>query len=123
MMMDSRTKHRLFCDWLGISDESLETPGPCDLREVFQKAFRKLGLAERYQESSLVESWPELIGATLSAHCQPRTVRRGVLLVLVDHSAWLHQITLGHKADILSAVQERFPHLKVKSISLKIGSW
>lgn len=122
--MDSRTRKRLFRDWLGLScgsdDEALVSR---NLHEVFQKVFRKYHLADRLKESSLLERWTDVVGPSLSAHCQPRTVRRGVLSVIVDHPAWLHQITLGHKADMLRSVQERFPHLKVKEISLRIGTW
>ncbi len=49
------------------------------------------------------------------------TLFYGTLMVLVDHPAWLHQINMAHKRNILQAVQQRFPHLNVKDISLRIG--
>jgi len=119
--MNPKLRQRVLRDWMGAIFPITEAPSPANLPAVFQRASKRLGLADRLQESTLVESWPDLVGVILAAHCRPRSVRRGVLGVMVDHPAWLHQITLSHKNDILHAVQERFPHLKIKDLSLRIG--
>ena len=119
--MTPKLRKRVLSEWLGFSFSSSEPRTPVDLRGTFQKAFAQLGLAHRFQESTLLEHWLELVGPTLSAHCQPRNIRRGILTITVDHPAWVHQITLAHKADMLHAIQNRFPHLKVKEITLRIG--
>ena len=103
---------------MNFATASGKTTGP---RKVFQKAFTRLGLSDRLQESTLLEAWPHLIGPSLATHCRPGLVRRGKLMVYVDHPAWLHQITMAHKGNILSAVQKHFPHLKIQELVLKIG--
>jgi len=119
--MNSQKRHALLRelqDGVTLEEEKLSS---ADLRAIFDRAFKRLGLAERLREATLVEEWPELVGPVLASHCRPRSVRRGVLHASVDHSAWLHQITLIHKRDILLAVQRRFPHLKIKDLHLRIG--
>jgi predicted nucleic acid-binding Zn ribbon protein len=119
--MDPRLRHRVLCDWVGGSYPRPEIRGPANLQNVFQKAFSSLRLQHRFEDGTLLEHWPTLVGPTLSAHCFPRGVKKGVLMVTVDHPAWLHQITLAHKTDILQAVQKAFPNLRVQDISLKIA--
>lgn len=118
--MDTKERRRLLAEWRG-GLVPLEVPGPVNLSEVFQREFRRIGLSERLREATLVDSWHEVAGATLAPHCRPGAVRRGVLTVRVDHPAWLHQIQLSHKQDILREVQTRFPQLKVKDLLLRIG--
>ena len=119
--MNSKLRHRVLRDWIGDDLPTSEVPPPADLREALQKAFSKFGLSDRLRESTLTESWADLVGPTLAAHCSPAGVRKGVLCVMIDHPAWLHQITLAHKSDILQAVQQHFPHLKIKGLSLRIS--
>jgi len=119
--MNDRTRRLLLREWRGAELPDEQPLPSADLRAAFDRVFKRLGLAERFREATLAEAWPELVGPTLSAHCHPRSVRRNVLNVTVDHSAWLHQITLVHKKNILSAVQKHFPHLKIKDLNLRIG--
>jgi len=106
---------------MGGSLPRSDPASPPDLHKVFEKAFSRLGLKNRLQETNLHDAWRELIGPSLASHCRPQGVRRGVLMVLVDHPAWLHQMTLAHKKNMLAAVQKRFPHLNVREINLRIG--
>lgn len=118
--MNPKLRQRVLSEWTG-GLVPLEFPSPANLAAVLQKAFTRLGIAERLRETTLMESWHEVVGPTLSPHCRPGAIRRGVLTVRVDHPAWLHQITLAHKKDILLAAQARFPHLKIKELLLRIG--
>lgn len=120
--MDPKLRHAVFCEWLGRPLESTEDLTPVSLRETFQKALKSIGLADRFQESTLLERWHELVSPTLAPHCSPGAIRRGVLIVNVDHPAWLHQITFAHKTHILKTIQSQFPHLKVKDLHLRISA-
>src|SRR5258708_1119268 len=112
--MNQNLRERIIQEWNGLPPVPNHTPP--NLPSVFQKAFSRLGFGERLQEATLNDSWPSLIGPSLAVHCRPGTVRRGILTIRVDHPAWLHQITVAHKADFLKAVQSYFPHLKVKEL-------
>ncbi len=118
--MDPKLRRRVLTEWSG-GLVPFEFPAPANLAAVLQKAFARIGIADRLRETSLTESWHEVVGPTLAAHCRPGAIRRGVLTVRVDHPAWLHQITVAHKKDILLGAQARFPHLKIKELLLRIG--
>lgn len=117
--MKPELRRRLLSEWKGFAPP--EVPEPKDLRTIYQKAFQRLGLSDRLQESTLLEAWPNLIGPALATHCRPGVVRRGKLTIYVDHPAWLHQITIEHKPNILRAVQTHFAHLKVQELILRLG--
>jgi predicted nucleic acid-binding Zn ribbon protein len=112
-------KKSLLRSWTGLPNE--EIPKPRNLQEIFHKALRKLNLSDRLQESTLTDGWASIVGPTLSAHCRPGAIRQGKLMVHVDHPAWMHQIALGHKRNMLQSIQQAFPHLKVKEIVLRSG--
>lgn len=75
----------------------------------------------RREEKVLEEVWPDLVGPTLAAHCRPAGLRKGRLLILVDHSTWMHLIALEHKRAILKSISHRFPDLGVSEIHLRLG--
>jgi predicted nucleic acid-binding Zn ribbon protein len=118
--MNPRLRQQLFRDWVGTSYDHRSFEN-ANLSSVFQRAFQKIGLKDRFQETTLSSDWGNLVGPTLCSHCQPGQIRQGVLTVRVDHSAWLHQINMVHKADILQAVQKQYPFLKIQEIQLRIG--
>jgi predicted nucleic acid-binding Zn ribbon protein len=116
--MDSNLRRRVLHEWSGLPHAPKHEPK--DLKTTFQRALSQLGLQDRLREATLGDKWPQLVGPTLAVHCRPGVIRRGVLTVYVDHPAWLHQITMAHKGDILRAVQTQFAHLKVKDLNLRI---
>jgi predicted nucleic acid-binding Zn ribbon protein len=117
--MDSNLRRRVLHEWSGLPQAPDHQPK--DLKSTFQRALSQLGLQDRLQEATLGGKWPQLVGPSLAVHCRPGIVRRGILTVYVDHPAWLHQITMAHKGDMLKAVQTQFAHLKVKDLQLRIG--
>jgi len=119
--MHPKLRRQVVQDWLELSEPPIEPTRPANLPAVYQKVFSRLGLAERLRETTLRESWAEVVGPVLEAHCHPGIVRSGKLYVKVDHPAWLHDITMSHKKEILAAVQNRFPHLKIRELVLRIG--
>ena len=118
--MNEQTRRLLLNEWRGTSIPEEQALPSADLRSAFHHIFKRLGLAERFREATLADSWLEIVGPVLAEHCRPRGIRRGVLTVAVDHSAWLDQITLAHKNEILRTVQLRFPHLKINELNLRI---
>ncbi|MBI4026256.1 MAG: DUF721 domain-containing protein [Verrucomicrobia bacterium] len=119
--MNPRLRRQVLCEWSGGHAPPVGIAEPVDLQAAFRKAFRRLGLQDRLQETTLNDHWRDVVGPTLASHCRPRGVRRGVLCVLVEHPAWLHQIAMVHKADMLKSIQQRFPYLHVKDLHLRIG--
>ena len=91
----------------------------------FAEAVRALlsGIAgdSRHEERALAAAWDEIVGSTLAAHCRPGGLRKGRLLVLVDHSTWMHLLALEHKRSMLAAISRRFPEMGVSEIHFRLG--
>lgn len=59
--------------------------------------------------------WQKLVGTDLAAHAEPVDIKNGALYLEVDHPAWLQRLH-AKQADILKAVQDRFPNLQIRQI-------
>jgi predicted nucleic acid-binding Zn ribbon protein len=66
----------------GDGDNDRDDPRP--LRDALSEVAADLGLAEPDAFGTLVANWPDLVGDELAAHCQPQSVRDGILRVSVD---------------------------------------
>jgi len=73
------------------------------------------------EERALEAAWPEIVSATLAAHCRPGRLRNGRLLVLVDHSTWMHFLTIEHKRSMLDGLARRFPELRITEIHFRLA--
>jgi predicted nucleic acid-binding Zn ribbon protein len=53
-----------------------------------------LGLAESARALRIQECWATAVGAEVASHCQPVSLRDGVLEARVDSSAWCQALRL-----------------------------
>ncbi len=67
-------------------------PGPRPVAESLDRLSRSLGGPPATVLSRLFASWPELVGDAVAAHARPRSLRHGVLVVMVDEPAWATQL-------------------------------
>jgi predicted nucleic acid-binding Zn ribbon protein len=70
-----------------VSPEPRRT-SPQPFRRSLDALLDDLGAAPVRETTSLLDHWPDLVGADLAAHTQPLGVRRGVLLVEADDPAY-----------------------------------
>lgn len=80
----------------------------------------RIGLTQRFRESALQDHWRETMGEFVAAHTRPAGLQRNVLTVEVDHSAWLHEMTLFHKKAMLQNLQKRFADLGIKDLKFRL---
>lgn len=73
------------------------------------------------KEQALEAAWPEIVSAPLAAHCRPGRLKNGRLLVFVDHSTWLHYLTIAHKRAILEGLSRRFPELRITDLHFRLA--
>lgn len=90
------------------------------LSEIVPSAMAKIGLAQRFRESALQDQWREVMGEFVAAHTRPAGLQRNILTVEVDHSAWLHEMTLFHKQAMLQNLRKKFPDLGIKELKLRL---
>jgi predicted nucleic acid-binding Zn ribbon protein len=90
--------------WRPLPGAAGDEPRP--LTESLDVVARSLGAPPPAALGALFARWPELVGATLAAHCRPLSLVRGVLVVAVDHTAWAAQLR-WLEADVLRRLEER----------------
>ena len=93
---------------------------PRPLGDVLKKVVRNLG-KKRLAEEELVKAWQGAAGKRAAAHTRLVGLRKTKLIVNVDSSAWLYDLTLKKRA-ILKKVQEKAAAGgKIKDMRLRIG--
>ena len=70
--------------------------------------IEKLGLPQRRSEAEVLKAWNRLIDPTVTAHAQPRGLRKGTLFINVDSSVWLSEIVRYRRREILERLQHCF---------------
>ena len=72
-----------------------------DLNKEKVEEFRK-----KAEEENIGKAWASAVGKKAHAHTKPVAVRRAALIVNVDNSSWLYELTLK-KRETLKKMQEK----------------
>lgn len=88
---------------------------PRGLSDVLDGVTHALGWSSPLARGELLNSWPELVGTDVAAHCEPAGVDEGVLTVQCDSTAWATQLRIM-RAEILTTILRRYPDAQVTSI-------
>jgi predicted nucleic acid-binding Zn ribbon protein len=64
-------------------------------------------LSARLTETRIGRAWSSLVGADVARRARPQALQAGVLVVAVDNSPWLHELTL-RAPELLAAIRARF---------------
>lgn len=84
-----------------------------DLLPNFLKTIKHTKGDNRLQ---LEEVWAELIGEKMLSYTKLQTVHEGVLFVQVSSPTVLNLLVLKEKTRLLKELQEKLPHLQIKTI-------
>ncbi|MBV9660808.1 MAG: DUF721 domain-containing protein [Acidimicrobiales bacterium] len=93
--------------------------GPRRLSESLDRVTRRLGSPAAGVFARLFSGWEELVGADIAAHARPVSVKRGVLVLEVDHPVWATQLRYM-TADLLARIREDTGSSEVVEIHLKV---
>ena len=91
------------------------------LDKLVPTVMKQLGLEKRLHESQVQFLWPQIVGADIARHAQPVSLRKGLLVVAVDHPVWLQELSRYHKPLLLQKVHERVGRSAVRDIVFRIG--
>jgi len=93
------------------------------LREAIASFMEFSGLGRQTLQDRLGRAWCEVVGAETAKHTRlARTIRRGVLLVQVDSSALLAELSGFRKAEILTALREKVTTKYIEDLRFKLGT-
>lgn len=93
-----------------------ENPLEGVLKDIISGISKKGGLTEEDVRSA----WESAVGEKAAKHSRPRTLRGSRLIVHVDDSSWLYELTV-QKKEILKKLGEILKSNKLKDITLRIG--
>ena len=90
------------------------------LEGLLKTVIKALGPGGRVSEEEMAEAWEEAVGAQAATHSRPVSLRRGELIVNVDGSSWLYELTLK-KRGITEKLTAKLRKGKLKNIRFRIG--
>lgn len=74
--------------------------------EILADALDKWGLTAELREHRIVTAWVDLVGEKIASRARPSGLKKGVLVVDVASSTWLHQLSFL-KDDLRSKINAR----------------
>lgn len=75
---------------------------------------------KRLTQDEIREVWKNTLGKRASSHTLPVALKRGSLVVNVDVSAWLYELTMKRR-EILKKLDSKIKGNKIKGIRFRIG--
>ena len=91
------------------------------LGSIMGSLLKDLGLEERVKVGRLFSLWDEIVGEQVARHARPVEYRRGILVVSVDSSTWLAELSQYMKPEILKKLRSRAGSLVIKDIKFRMG--
>jgi len=92
------------------------------IKSIMNKVLEDLDLAQKREYGKICEFWEERVGKKIAGHSCPHSLTsRGKLLVNVDSSPWVEELTLFHKEKIKTALNELLGGKVIKEVFFRIG--
>ncbi len=97
---------------------------PLPIKEILGKVIENLSGASagarRPGEEEIIKLWAGAAGSAASRQSRPVSLRKGRLVVAVNNSSFLYELTL-RKSQILGYLQSNLQQYKIQDIQFRIG--
>ena len=87
---------------------------------VIKTLIERLSKDGRPTSEEVGAAWADAAGEKAAHHTKPASLRKKVLVVNVDGSSWLYELTL-RKESLLAEMKKRLGGEKVKELQFRIG--
>ncbi|MDP8298858.1 MAG: DUF721 domain-containing protein [Candidatus Tantalella remota] len=92
------------------------------VRGILNDLLKKWEQGTVKKGNAVLDAWQLSIGERAKDHACPLSFKKGTLLILVENSAWLYQLTL-EKKNILKKFNENYTgRKKVVDIRFRVGT-
>ena len=95
-----------------------ETKKP--LEDLVKNIIGNLGSKDKLTEEEIRLAWDLVVGKKAARHSKPRSFQGSRLIVHVDDSSWLYELTTRKKY-ILSNLSSELKGKRLKEITFRIG--
>lgn len=93
---------------------------PRPIGDALRSVRRELGLGEPSHFDALVAAWPDLVGEALAAHTRLRSLRDGVLTIVVDAPQWASQLRYLDRV-LLDRIGAELPDVAVHEVRVSVA--
>lgn len=90
------------------------------LGDLLKDALKKLASPSKPSIEAMLAIWEEAVGGAGAKHSRPVAIRKSELIVNVDGSSWLYELTLKKK-DILKNMEGKLGKKSLSNIRYRIG--
>lgn len=90
------------------------------LEGLLKNIISDLGSGGKLSNDDISEAWKSVVGRRAFEHARPVSIRKSVIIVNVDASSWLYELTTKKK-EILKDLSKRLKNKKVVDIRFRIG--
>lgn len=98
------------------ADEKAAVP----VGKVISSLMKTIGLEEQQWFSNLRSEWENLVGEAVAKHTRPGRVAGKTLVVYVDSSVWLSELSRFASGAMVSSINRRFGAGRLSSVRLQI---
>lgn len=93
---------------------------PQPLHSILKKTLNALEMDVPLKVYSIWEAWNEIVGDSVAAQSQPRSIRNQILWVEVSHSTWMQQLHFL-KPTLLEKINSFLGESLIRDIRFKLG--
>ncbi|MCB1107977.1 MAG: DUF721 domain-containing protein [Chlamydiia bacterium] len=97
------------------------TPTGRQIRELLPEVLTSLSEKMDEQPQRILDAWFDIVGARIGKMSRPVVFDAGVLKVQVKNSTLLSLLVEHEKPRLIAMFQKRFPKVRFRDISFKIG--
>ncbi len=87
---------------------------------VVKSIIEKLDNNSNPYSEEIEKTWKDIAGGKAFAHSKPASLRKKRLVVSVDSSSWLYELTL-RKGELLAKLKKKIGGDKVEELQFRIG--
>ncbi|MCL1817555.1 MAG: DUF721 domain-containing protein [Spirochaetaceae bacterium] len=83
--------------------------------DILKEFFSTLNLEKGEKYAALFSSWRKIAGEDIAAHSRVADLRKGTLIVELDHPGWMQMLRIQHD-EILGKLSAKYPSLGIRSV-------
>ncbi len=92
------------------------------IKGILDKVWKGLEIGRKEEEAGIWQYWRDWIGEEVSKHSQPQFLTPwGKLVVNVDSSVWVEELTKFRKKKILKKLNQHLRKDLIKEIYFRVG--
>jgi hypothetical protein len=93
---------------------------PQSIHSILEKTLKTLEIDVPLKTYSIMGAWKEIVGESVAAQAQPRSIRNRILFIDVTHPTWMQQLQFL-KSTLLEKVNTFLGEPLIQDIRFKLG--